>query len=97
MQRINEFLFEALLFAVSAAILVLMLFGCISLRRTEDEISRLQQQIEETRYENRLLSSQCDNVMSLEELESYAVNVLGMQQPRPWQIVYTELSEPDPG
>ena len=35
--------------------------------------------------------------MSLEELEEYALNELGMQQCRPWQIVYIETDMPSEG
>lgn len=91
MKRKRLPLFETLLMAVSAVLLVLMLFGCISLRQAEDKRRELESAIVQQREENRLLLAKCRNILSLEELERYAVEELGMQLPRPWQIVYSEL------
>lgn len=97
MPRINEFIFEILLFVFSALMLVLMLFGCIRLRQAEDASQALESSIAQQRRENRLLQARCESCMSLEELEKYAINELGMQQCRPWQIVYIDISDTDVG
>lgn len=94
MGKVSDFVFDIVLFSFSALVLVLMLFGCVRLSQSEDRTEKLQISISEQRSENRMLQARCESSMSLAELEEYALNKLGMQQCRPWQIVYIEIDEP---
>ena len=97
MGRISDFIFEIVLFSFSALVLVLMLLGCVQLSQSEDRTEKMETAILERRRENRILQARCESCMSMEELEEYALNELGMQQCRPWQIVYIELDMPSEG
>ncbi len=97
MRKISDFVFETVLFSFSAIVLVLMLLGCVRLSQSEDRTEKLRLSIAEQRSENRMLQAECEACMSLAELEEYALNELGMQQCRPWQIVYLEIAEPTEG
>ncbi len=93
MGRITDFLFETVVFSFSALVLVLMLFGCVRFSQSEDRAEKLELMITERRSENRMLQAQCESGVSLAELEDYALNELGMQPCRPWQIVYLDAPE----
>lgn len=90
MKKCSEYIFEALLFSFSAMMLVMMLLCTVQLYRLEDSSIKTEALIIEQRSENLLLEARCESFMGLSELEEYALNVLHMQQARPWQTVYLE-------
>ena len=89
----TELLFEALLFAFSLLLLVLMLLNTAALQQSEYRCESIGREIAALGRENELLEARCVSSMSLQELESYAREVLGMQTARPRQTLYCEITE----
>lgn len=81
-----------LLFA-SAVILVLSLLASAKLTELEDRVEKLTDEIALAERENRLLQAQCENLVSISELERYAVEKLGMQRLSSSQIFYLETDD----
>ncbi|MBR1457185.1 MAG: hypothetical protein IJ594_08535 [Oscillospiraceae bacterium] len=90
MRRIREFLFCAICFGFSAAVLVLSLLGAVQLTARNDEVAALEKEIALLREENAVRSAACESMLNLGEIERRAVQELGMQTCSPGQIVYLE-------
>lgn len=90
-KQLNETMFRAVGLCFSAVLIVLSLLTGIKTAAVNDDASKLRQQTEVLKAENELLSARYDNSLSLEELETYASDVLGMQRCNPSQIFYIEL------
>lgn len=90
-KQLNETLFRAVGLCFSAVLIVLALLTNIKTAAVNDEAARLRQETEALKLENELMCAEYDNSMSLEELEAYARDVLGMQQCSPSQIYYIDL------
>ncbi|MGI5976461.1 MAG: hypothetical protein ACOX68_02025 [Candidatus Limivicinus sp.] len=93
LKKISSSLFVAIVFAFSAFLAVLSLLISIKLAALNDSALKLEKEAEELREENELLTAQCENSISMEKLESYATEVLGMQHCSPDQIEYIEFKE----
>lgn len=78
--------------AFTAAMLVLTLMTNIECASLNDTAAQLSSEISALEAENKQLQAEYDNSLSLEELEKYASEVLGMRHPAPGQIVYTEYT-----
>ncbi len=91
--RTSELLFNTVAAVFSVVLLVLSLLCSVELASVNDRAAELEKETENLKTENQILLIQCENSISLEELESYAVNVLGMQRPAPGQIRYIDDSE----
>ena len=76
--------FQALkIVAVSAVLLALvitMINGRVRLNEINSEISSMEASLQEEKSENIRLTMELNSLMSLENVEDYAVNVLGMQK-----------------
>ena len=92
-KRSSELLFNTIAALFSALLLVLSLLCAVETAAVNDRAAALEKETEKLKTENQILLIQCENSISLEELESYAVNVLGMQRPVPGQIQYTDFGE----
>lgn len=92
-KRTSELLFSTVAAVFSAVLLVLSLLCSVELASVNDRAAELEKETEKLKTENQILLTKCENSMSLEELESYAVNVLGMQRPVPGQIQYIDFTE----
>lgn len=90
-KQLNETLFRAVGLCFSALLIVLTLLTNIKTAAVNDEAVGLRRESEALKAENELLSAEYDNSMSLEELEAYAVEELGMQRCGPNQIFYIDL------
>ena len=77
----------------SAAAIVLSLLASARITELRDRGGKLAKEIHEIKRESIHLRAECDNAISLEYLESYATNVLGMQHVSPNQIFYIENDE----
>ena len=84
-------MFKDVCIVFSLLLLVLCLFWRVRLAQTEERIAALEDAIEKAENEGRVLTARYESSMSLEELDAYARQVLGMQPPGPEQIIYTEL------
>lgn len=91
MKKLSFSLFIAVVFIFSAFITVLSLLASIRLNALGDSAGRLSRMAEELEKENRQLAAQAEAVMSLEELERYAIEVLGMQHCKSEQIIYINV------
>ena len=83
---------------MSVAVIVVALFaGTISLNSALDEkvtrINMVQAQIDESKSEQVRLESQLDSLVSIDRLDDYAVNVLGMVKLEDYKITYINNSE----
>lgn len=70
----------------SACILVLSLITAAETAAVNDLAAELKTEIEEIKSENELLEIKLNMSASLEEIERYALEVLGMQHLRPEQV-----------
>lgn len=92
-KSVSEVLFRAVCLCFSAVMIVLSLLTSIQLAAVNDEAARLEREVEALKTENEILSAEYQNSLSLEEIERYATQVLGMQRQTPRQIIYIELPE----
>lgn len=93
MKELNETLFKAICLSFSACLLVLSLLTSIDVAAEKEQQARLSREIRELADENERLRSQVESSLSLEEIERYARETLGMQPCGPGQIVYLESPE----
>ena len=90
MTKISNSVFNAVCLIFSAVLLVLCML-CSAQRAAENErAASYREEIESLEKENRLLYVKSESGMSLEELERYAIEKLGMQHLSPRQIFYIE-------
>lgn len=87
----RELLFRLICLGATAALLVLTLLGAVELAVLNDRAAELSEQCRSLAEENRRLLAQCENSVSLEQIEDYAIRVLGMQHASPGQILYLDL------
>lgn len=92
-KQLNEVMFRAVGLCFSAALIVLSLLTSIKLAAVNDDAAALQREAEELKAQNEILQAEYDNSLSLEELEAYATEVLGMQQCMPGQVYYIDYPE----
>ena len=93
-KKVNESLFYAIEFCFSALLLVITLLLSISLTAEGDALAELEAALEKARTENEILTAEYESTVSLEEIEKYAIEVLGMQRCDPSQIIYVS-EQPD--
>ena len=66
--------------------------GSIKLAELNEQLTALEQELTELKEENHILQAKSETSLSLEELERYATEELGMQRLKPSQIFYIDLS-----
>lgn len=93
MKKVSSAVFVGILFGFSAVMLVFSLFASIKLTALNDSAARLDKETAAIEEENRALSAQYGQCASIEEIEKYAVEVLGMQRCTAEQIEYIDMSE----
>lgn len=89
--RLGAVLFRSICIGFSLAMLVGALLGSIELAELNEELTALEQQLEELKEDNRILQARSESSLSLEELERRATEELGMQTLKPSQIFYIDL------
>ena len=77
--------------ALAGGLLIVSLFGEIRLGALRDEIHTLEREEKTLEEKRSVLSVRLAERMDLEDLESYATGVLGMQRCRPEQLVELDL------
>ena len=92
-KRTSEILFNTIAALFSAVLLVLSLLCAVELAAVNDQAAALEKENERLKTENQILQTRLDNSLSLEELETYALEELGMQRPAPGQIRTIEITE----
>lgn len=78
MKRVSSVLFTAVLFGFSAVLAVLSLFASIKLAAVNDTATKLTKATAELREQNDILLATIEKSVSMEELERYATEELGM-------------------
>ena len=93
MKRLHENLFLLIGLVFSVSVLVLFLFTTIDVSAVRDENRRLLLETTGLAEENERLCAQTEECLSLEAIERYARERLGMQRLSPTQIIYLELTD----
>lgn len=88
----NEALFRAVCLSFSAVLLVLLLLTDIDIAAEKDKRTRLAARVETLAEENELLRARVEQRLSLEAIERYAREELGMRSSLPGQVIV--LDEP---
>ena len=78
--------------ALAGGLLIVSLFGEIRLGALRDEIHTLEREEKTLEEKRSVLSVRLAEQMDLEELESYATEVLGMQRCRPEQVIELDIT-----
>lgn len=92
-KRTSALLFNAIAALFSAVLLVLSLLCTVETAAVNDQAAALVKENERLKTENQILQTRLDNSLSLEELETYALEELGMQRPAPGQVRTIEITE----
>ena len=90
MKKLGETLFRAVCLCFSALLLVLSLLCGIRLTAVNDVAAERKREAERLKIENERLRARCESSLSLEEIERYATQVLGMQHLSAEQIIRIE-------
>lgn len=89
--RLSRILFRIICIGFSLTLLVGALMGSIELAALNEELTALEQELTKLKNDNRILQAEYESSLSLEELERYATEELGMQTLKPSQIFYIDL------
>ncbi len=76
----------------SALLLVFSLFNSIALAAAGDTLAGQEKELKELELENKCLTAECESRLSLENIETYAEEVLGMRRCSPEQIIDNGIS-----
>ena len=90
MRQVNELLFRAVCLLAAALMLVMSLLCSIRLAAVNDRAAKLAQENEALRTEIAVLNARAESRLSLETLERYAVEELGLQRCSPGQVVWID-------
>ena len=93
MKQINEILFRAVCLCAAALLLVISLLCSIRVTAVNDRAARLERENTALEAEIAVLAARAESRLSLEELERYAVEKLGMQRLSPGQVILIETPE----
>lgn len=93
MKQVNEILFRAVCLCAAALLLVISLLCSIRVTAVNDKAARLERENAALEAEIAVLAARAESRLSLEELERYAVEKLGMQRLSPGQVILIETPE----
>ena len=88
---LSGLLFRFICIGFSLCLLVGALMGSIQLAALNEELTDLERELEELKDDQHMLQAKYESSLSLEELERYAKEELGMQTLKPSQIFYIDL------
>ena len=85
---------------VTVAVIAMALFGTaiysrLRLDEINREISRVDSAIETAKSDSVKLTNELNALVSIDKVEDYAENVLGMTKIQDYQVVYVDLSQED--
>ena len=89
----GELVFRLICLVFSMMLLVLSLLWTVRLSQLEDKAAAMEKEIAGLQAENQILLAKYESCVSLEKIERYAIQELGMQHCSPGQIFYLELPE----
>lgn len=72
-----------------------IMVGNIKMTQLSEQISTTQKKLDRAKSEQISLNSKLESRMSLEKVESYATNKLGLVKIQPYQIQYVNLTDKD--
>ena len=87
MRQVNELLFRAVCLCAAVLLLMMSLLCSIRVAAVNDTAARLERENAALTDEIALLTARTESRLSLDELERYAAEKLGMQRCTPGQIV----------
>ncbi len=87
MKQINEALFRSVCLSFSAFLLILLLLTDIDLAAEKDRCARLASEVESITVDNELLRARIEQRLSLDSLDRYARETLGLVPCAPGQLV----------
>lgn len=91
----NKIAFKNVVNILSIAVIVSLIFGVIytnaAITQATNDIAKTQSEITELESEKTYLEFTLESRMSLDEIENYAVNVLGMVKMDSSQVEYVEI------
>ena len=87
MKHVNELLFRAVCMTAAALLLLMSLLCSIRLTAVNDRAAKLLRENAELEAEVDVLTARAESRMSLDALEQYAAEVLGLQRCTPGQII----------
>ena len=90
-RKIPTLAFCAVCVLFSSLLLIYSLLTSIDTAAVNDRAADLRREIEALEQENELLRAECESFLSLERLETIALEELGMRRCDPDQIIYIEL------
>ena len=93
MKQVNEILFRAVCLCAAALMLVMSLLCSIRVTAVNDRATRLERENAALETEIAVLTARAESRLSLEELERYAAEKLGMQRCGPGQIILIETPD----
>ena len=91
MKKIYPVFFVAVVFSFSAIMLIFSLLCSIKLSALNDSVNKASARLTEVKTETERLVAEYESLVSIEELEHYAVEKLGMQHATAIQIEYLEI------
>lgn len=80
---------------LTATLLALAIFSRVQLDEINREIASTEKQIEIANSKNVELNMKLNEMISIEKVEEYATNKLGMVKVQDYQVVYVDLSDND--
>lgn len=89
--KLSSLMFRIICVGFSLLLLVGALLGSIKLAALNEELTALERELSELKNDNRILQAEYESSLSLEELERYAREELGMQTLNPSQIYHIDL------
>ena len=93
MKQVDEILFRAVCLCAAALLLVISLLCSIRVSAVNDRAAGLERENAALEAEIAVLAARAESRLSLEELERYAVEKLGMQRLSPGQVILIETPE----
>lgn len=92
MKKIYPVFFVAVVFSFSAIMLIFSLLCSIKLSALNDSVNSLSSRIVDAEIELEQLVAEYESLVTIEELERYALDKLGMQHATAIQIEYLEIA-----
>ena len=93
LKKMSASFFCAILYCFSSMMLILSLLVSIRITALGDEAARLEKEIALLQEENTRLMLQYESLVSLDEIEAYAVGTLGMHPLSAEQTEYINFSD----
>lgn len=92
MKKIYPVFFAAIVFSFSAMMLIFSLLCSIKIAAVNDSLRRTQEELAQLSAENESLRAGYESAATIEQIESYALDILGMQRCTASQIEYVSLN-----